>query len=140
MTRKKRFNELLLNHSFIKEFPDKLQQTIEEKLPTDHGDFKAFKIRLRNRNACMLILETEIIIFWTTQFWWLKFPKVQVIDLNEINRIKSINSEGLFIHASKHPDIIDENYQAGEFWFMSMQERNRVVEFIRNRSVRLEHI
>ncbi len=128
MKRKEMFNLLKLNHPFITEFPHKLQQFIENQFPIDRGRFKAFKIRMDDKEACMLVVDTEIMVFWMSGFWLFKFPRIQIFDLNHLNRFKCINSDGLFIHASKDARIIDEDYQAGEYYFMSVQERNSVVQ------------
>jgi hypothetical protein len=138
MITKTSFNQIKATYPFISEFPEKLQELISSQIAPDSEISSVSKVTINGKNGCLFLLENKAVAFWLTRFLFKKLPTVQEFHFSQINEIKTVDSKGLFIHASSDPNVLNEDYEEGQFVFESAKEKEEIEKVLRSKSSRLQ--
>ncbi|MBG6131426.1 hypothetical protein IWQ47_002705 [Aquimarina sp. EL_43] len=138
MIDKNSFNNLKKKYYFLSDLPDKLQGLISDELSPNSNIIGAYEVMINDKNGCILLLENKLLAFWMSKILFKKFPTLQEFDYAQINEVKNIENEGLYIHSSADLEILNEDYEEGKFIFESSAEKDEVAKIITSKSSRLK--
>jgi len=131
------FNELKTKYPVLSSFPDKLQNIISEQLVPNAEVINIYTVSTEGKKACIVLSGQKMVAYWMSKFLFMKVPTYQEFNYLQVNEMQDVNDTVLFIHASADAEILDNDYEEGEFTFVSASDKNEVSEMILSKASRL---